>query len=178
MNDTQTIESIKNRNEAAISCVITRYSKLLWSIAGAVLSGIGSPEDVEECVADTFIYLWEHPEKYDPQRGRLKTWLAIVARTRAADRCRDIAKRATVPLEDTTFADELGVVDGILREDQRQALAVSVDGLGEPDREILIRRYYYDQKPKEIALALNMEVKQVDNRLYRAKQRLRESISY
>lgn len=178
MNDTQTIENIKNRNEAAISCVITRYSKLLWSIAGAVLNGVGSPEDVEECVADTFIYLWEHPEKYDPQRGKLKTWLAIVARTRAVDRCRDIAKRATVPLEDATLIDELGVVDGILREDQRQALEVSVDGLGEPDREILIRRYYYDQKPKEIARALNMEVKQVDNHLYRTKQRLRESISY
>jgi len=37
-----------------------------------------------------------------------------------------------------------------------------------------VRRYYYGQKPKEIALALNMSVKQVDNRLYQTKRRLRQ----
>ena len=37
--------------------------------------------------------------------------------------------------------------------------------------------YYYDQKPKEIALAMDMSVKQVDNRLYQTKLKLRESLS-
>ena len=74
MNDERTITAIKNRNEAAINEVITKYSKLLWAVAGAVLNNMGSTQDVEECVADTFIYLWEHPDKYDPQRGKLKTW--------------------------------------------------------------------------------------------------------
>ena len=178
MNDERTIGEIHRRNEAVISDVITRYSRLLWTVAGAVLNGIGSPEDVEECVADTFILLWEHPEKFDPNRGKLKTWLTIVARTQAVNRCREIARRSAVPLEDTVFADDLGVMDGILREDQRQALAASVDALEEPDREILIRRYYYDQKPKEIAMALNMNVKQVDNHLYQTKQKLRKNLSY
>jgi len=53
-------------------------------------------------------------------------------------------------------------------------LIAAVNALGEPDREILVRRYYYGQKPKEIALALNMSVKQVDNRLYQTKRRLRQ----
>ena len=93
MNDERTITAIKNRNEAAINEVITKYSKLLWAVAGAVLNNMGSTQDVEECVADTFIYLWEHPDKYDPQRGKLKTWLSIVARTQAVNRCREISKR-------------------------------------------------------------------------------------
>ena len=53
----------------------------------------------------------------------------------------------------------------------------AINTLGEPDREILVRRYYYQQKPKEIALALNMTVKQVDNRLYQVKLKLREALS-
>lgn len=53
----------------------------------------------------------------------------------------------------------------------------AVNALGEPDREILVRRYYYEQKPKEIALALNLSVKQVNNRLYQTKQKLREALS-
>ena len=177
MNDERMITAIKNRNEAAINEVITKYSKLLWSVAGAVLNNIGSAQDVEECVADTFIYLWEHPEKYNLQRGKLKTWLSIIARTQAVNRCREIAKRNIVPLEDTDFIDQLGIVDTFLEAETRRALLAAVNALGEPDREILIRRYYYDQKPKEIALALDMSVKQVDNRLYQTKLKLRESLS-
>ena len=111
-------------------------------------------------------YLWEHPDKYDPQRGKLKTWLSIVARTQAVNRCREISKRNTISLENTDFIDQLGVVDNILEAETRKSLIAAVNALGEPDREILIRRYYYDQKPKEIALAMDMSVKQVDNRLY------------
>ena len=177
MNDERMITAIKNRSEAAINEVITKYSKLLWSVAGAVLNNIGSTQDVEDCVADAFIYLWEHPEKYNPQRGKLKTWLSIVARTQAVNRCREIAKRNIVPLEDTDFIDQLGIVDTVLEAETRRALLAAVNALGEPDREILIRRYYYEQKPREIALALDMSVKQVDNRLYQTKLKLRESLS-
>lgn len=177
MNDKRVITAIKNRNEAAINEVITKYSKLLWSVAGAVLNHIGSTQDVEECVADTFIYLWEHPEKYNFQRGKLKTWLSIVARTQAVNRCREIAKRNIVPLEENDFADQRGVADTLLETETRGALITEINALGEPDREILIRRYYYGQKPKEIALALDISVKQVDNRLYQTKLKLRKALS-
>ena len=177
MNDERMITAIKNRSEAAINEVITKYSKLLWSVAGAVLNNIGSTQDVEECVADAFIYLWEHPEKYNPQRGKLKTWLSIVVRTQAVNRYREISKRNTISVENTDFIAQLGVVDNILESETRRTLLAAINALGEPDREILIRRYYYDQKPKEIAYALDMSVKQVDNRLYQTKLKLRESLS-
>lgn len=177
LNDEKIITAIKKRSETTINEIITKYSKLLWSVAEAVLSHVGSVQDVEECVADTFIYLWEHPEKFDHQRGKLKTWLSIVARTQAVNRYREITKRNTLPLEDTDFVDQLDVADAVLEVETRQALIAAVNALGEPDREILIRRYYYDQKPKEIALALDMSVKQIDNRLYQTKRRLREMLT-
>ena len=177
LNDEKIITAIKKRNEATINEIITKYSKLLWSVAEAVLSHVGSVQDVEECVADTFIYLWEHPEKFDHQRGKLKTWLSIIARTQAVNRYREITKRNTLPLEDADFVDQLDVADSVLEVETRQALLAAVNALGEPDREILIRRYYYDQKPKEIALALDMSVKQIDNRLYQTKRRLREMLT-
>lgn len=102
---------------------------------------------------------------------------SIVARTQAVNRCREISKRNTISLENTDFIDQLGVVDNILEAETRKSLIAAVNALGEPDREILIRRYYYDQKPKEIALAMDMSVKQVDNRLYQTKLKLRESLS-
>ena len=177
MNDEKTIQAIRMRNEKVIGEVIKAYSRLLWSVAGAVLNNIGSVQDMEECVADTFIYLWEHPEKYNPSRGKLKTWLSIIARTQAVNRCREITKRNTVSLEGTNLPDCLGIVEGILRKETKETLLAAVNALGEPDREILLRRYFYDQKPREIALALNLSVKQVDNRLYQTKKKLRQALS-
>lgn len=178
MNDERMITEIKARNEAAINEAITKYSKLLWAVAGAVLRHIGSTQDVEECVADTFIYLWTHPEKYDPQRGKLKTWLSIVARTQAINRYRELAKQNTVSLEGADLIGQLGLSDPLYKAEVHHALLAAVNALSEPDREILIRRYYYEQKPREIALALDLSVKQVDNRLYQAKRKLREALSH
>ena len=177
LNDEKVITAIKNRDETAISEVITRYSRLLWKSAGAVLNNIGSVQDVEECVADTFICLWEHPDRFDPSRGRLKTWLSIVARTQAVNRCREIARRKIVPLEDASFLNQTDIIDGVLQQEAQRTLTASINELEEPAREILIRRYYYEQKPKEIARALDMNVKQVNNSLYRTKCRLRQAIS-
>lgn len=174
MQDKKLAAELEKRNEAAMSRLIDQYAKLLWSVAGAVLHGVGTAQDVEECVADVFIYLWEDPRRYDPQRGTLKSWLAMVARSKAIDRWRELSARSTVPWDEVFLTGETDTVDSVMEEETRRALIAAVNALGEPDREILVRRYYYGQKPKEIALALNMSVKQVDNRLYQTKRRLRQ----
>ena len=166
LNDEKVISAIRNRDEIAISEVITRYSRLLWKTAGAVLNQIGSVQDIEECVADTFICLWEHPDRYDPRRGKLKTWLSIVARTQAVNRCREITKHRIVSLDDASFLYQADILDGVLQQEAQHKLTASINALEEPAREILIRRYYYEQKPKEIARALHMNVKQVNKIIY------------
>ncbi|OUN41690.1 hypothetical protein B5G26_10640 [Anaerotignum lactatifermentans] len=88
MQEKNIIDAIKAGDEQAMQKIICRYSRLLWSIVGAVLSQVGTTEDMEECVADVFIDLWEHPQKYDESRGGLKAWLSVIARNKAIDRYR------------------------------------------------------------------------------------------
>lgn len=174
LKDEQTAEAVRQRDEAVMGEVIRAYSKLLWKIAGAVLEQVGSEQDVEECVADTFVYFWENPNKYDPQRGRLKTWLSIIARSKAIDRYRALSQAVTISLEKGEFVDRLGVEDKILQKERERTLLAALNRLEQGECDILLRRYYYDQKPREIALALDMSVKQVNNRLYQTKQKLRK----
>ena len=177
MRDAEIVAAIGNRDEDMMNDVITKYSRLLWPIVSAVLQNVGSEQDVEEVVADAFIFLWEHPGKFDPKRGSLKSLLCIVARSRAIDRYRDLTRRATVPLEEAVLSDSFGMQEQLMQEETRRELLAAVKALGEPGREILVRRYYYNQKPREIALALGLTVKQVDNSLYRTKQQLRAALS-
>ena len=176
MNDEKLITAIKNGDEAAVAQVIDKYSRLLWKVASAVLKNVGQEQDVEECVADVFISLWQHPEKYDANRGGLRTWLCIKARSCALDRYREISRRSTLPLEAAAAACAAEVWEQVDAEEMRHAIAAAVDTLALREREILIRRYHYEQKPREIALALGIPVKAVDNSLYRAKRKLREEL--
>lgn len=184
MTDEKTAAALAARSERAVADVIARYSRHLYTVAAAALRGVGTEQDAEEAAADAFVYLWEHPEKFDPRRGSLKTWLSVVARSRALDRSREILRCRVVSLEEIELADPLGVPEALLAGERRAALNAAVDALNaavdaltEPDREILLRRYYFGQKPREIAAALGLDKKQVDNRLYQTKRRLRASVT-
>ena len=176
MNDEKVRESVSRGQGDVMNYVIDKYSRLLWPIASAVLKNVGSEQDVEECVADAFIYFWQHPEKFDPARGSLKSWLCLVVRSRAVDRYRQISRHGELPLEEAVLSVSAGLQEELMSRETRQELIAAINALGEPGREILVRRYYYGQKPREIALALGMTVKQVDNFLYRAKRQLRQAL--
>lgn len=169
--------AIGNRDEEALGLVMEKYAHLLWPIAAAVLKNVGSDQDVEECVADAFIYLWEHPGNFDPARGKLKTLLCILTRSRAIDRYRELSRRNTIPLEEALCGGGLCAQEALAEEETRSELRQLLQTLGELNREILVRRFYYDQKPREIALATGLTVTQVNNSLYRSKRQLRQGLA-
>ena len=166
MKDTEIIAAVHGMGDGtAIAHAMDRYGRLLWKVVGAVLLP-WAESDAEECVADVFIELWQHPERFDPGRGTLKTWLTLQARSRALDRSRQLARRAEAALEEQLPARALGLEESLLAAEQRAALFFALQTLSDADRDILLRRYAYGQKPRQIAQALDLTVKQVENRLY------------
>ncbi len=176
MNDEKIILAIKDRDEKAMAAVINKYSRLLWSVASAVLANAASAQDVEECVADVFIQLWQFSDKYDPAKGKLSSWLSMVTRTKAIDKYRQIVSKAEVPLDEAIVCRKAEVLPEIIKKEQKSLLWEAVGNLEEPEKEIVMRRYYFEQKPREIAIALDLPKKQVENRLYQAKRKLREML--
>ncbi len=173
MKEERIVNRIRNGDEQAIDAVMRRYARLLWSVAEGVLRGVASSQDMEECVADAFIKLWLEPEKFDPARGSLRLWLCMVVRSRALDRYREIRRREEQPINEDILSRSLNLEDRLLLEESKDKLREALALLPEQDRDIFLRRYAFEQKPKEIAAALGLPVKQVKNRLYLAKEKLR-----
>ena len=172
LNDKKIISAIINRDEQMLASVVRKYSKLLWKIAASILINVASIQDVEECIADVFIYLWQYPEKYDPDKAKLSSWLSVIARTKAIDRYRHNIRKRELPMEEIVMEGlthaEITVMDA-----EKEKLLSCIGELDEKEKELIIRRYYYEQKPAEIAVVLEMPKKQVENRLYYAKQKLK-----
>ena len=170
MTDDKVIRRLRSGDEKAIAMVMDKYSRMLWKCAAHILSP--SEEDIEECVADVFISLWQKPEQYDESRGKLSTYLCTMVKNKALDRLRLIRARKEeivdqIP-ETVTPADNSE--DGY---DLEQCL----DRLTDEDREIVKRRYYHDQKPAEIAKDMGMDKKKVENRLFRSKKKLKDMLN-
>ncbi len=173
VSDEEIIGAIVDRQSDVMDCVITKYARLLWQIANDVLRGMGSEEDAEECVADVFIALWNDPEHFNPTRGSLKTWLCIMVRSRSIDRYRVLSRSNTMPIDMLIDACGEGVQEQVLRKERYEELTRAIDLLEAEERDIFLRRYIAGQKPRTIARVLGLDVKQINNCLYRTKQRLR-----
>lgn len=174
MNDQKIIQAIKEKDEKAIAMVMSKYSKLLWSVASAVLINMASEQDVEECVADVFIHLWINPEKYDPNKGKLSSWLAMVTRSKAIDRYRKLAKHQDTTLLDEQTSSGMELIDKTIAKEDAMRVMSYIDSLKEQDKEIAIRRFVYEQRVKDIALAMDIPKKNVENHLFLIKKRLKE----
>lgn len=173
LNDKKIISAIINRDEQMLAFVVQKYSKFLWKIAAPILINAASVQDVEECVADVFIHLWQCPEKYDSDKGRLSAWLSMVARSKAIDRYRQIVRKRELPIEEIVAESpvyaEIATADA-----ENERLLSCIGELDENEKELIIRRYYYEQKPAEIAVVLDIPKKQVENKLYYVRQKLKK----
>ena len=50
---------------------------------------LGSTEEAEEVVQDTFVEIWRRAAEYRLERGTPGSWIAAMARSRAIDRLRE-----------------------------------------------------------------------------------------
>jgi RNA polymerase sigma-70 factor (ECF subfamily) len=152
---------------------IRQYGGLVSLVVSRILPGL--PQDVEECVADTFANIWKNLGQLD-ENVNLKGYLLCTARNTAINRYNQIKRRKSVPFELLELASEddveLAAIDG----ETMEALQRLITGLNEPDREIIIRKYFLFESLAVIGGHLGLSAEQVKKRLYRCRQNLKEAL--
>ena len=176
MEDEKLLKLVHSGDKEAFFVIMEKYNKLLWVIVGGILNNVGTSEDIEECISDVYVSLWLKPKAYDSRKGTLKTYLAIVARSKALDRYRQLTKVKIVELDEAISSSDDDLFEYIAKRDMYSELYEAIRSLKEPDREILIRRYFFNEKPAVIAEKTSLPPKEIENRLYQSKIRLKKSL--
>jgi len=144
----------------------------VYHAASAVL-GRQSREEIEECVSDAFLAVYQRRNALDFSKGSVKAYLCATARNLAIDRLNRRVRSAAEPLDEFAASPEQ-TDSAALANLEKSELIRRVKSLGEPDSTILICRYYFNMRTREIAQRVGLKENAVDQRLRRALIKLKQ----
>ena len=151
-----------------------RHHRVVWTY----LARLAGPDLADELTGEVFVTAFAQRDRFDPQRGRVRSWLYGIAgnklrgRLRSEHRARRAFARAAVP---TFSADNTTIVDdaAALADEARQVTA-AMTLLTQADRQLIMLRAWEQLSYAEMPEVLNTPVGTVRSRLSRARGRLRE----
>ena len=170
------VERLHARDVGALEVLYDRHARALFSLAVKML---GDHEAAEEVVQETFLKLWQQPDRYVSGRGRLLSWLLGVAHHRAVDRIRRrrLEQRYSTDHRLTEFGSPPpDPQDAFIDSLRGEAVARAIRGLPEAQRRAVELAYVHGMTQVEIAALLGEPLGTVKPRLRLAMQKLRVSL--
>ena len=176
-NDAALMRSFAARDQRAAEVLYERFSSRIYGL-GIVM--LGSPAAAQDLVQDTFVKLWRNADRYDVTRGKLETWVLLVARSLAIDSLRRRVLEARsleatgVPSEaDPSAGPEELAGTGDLADRARRAMS----RLSGEQRAALELAYFGGKTSAEVAELEGIPVGTAKTRIRSALLRLREAMS-
>jgi RNA polymerase sigma-70 factor (ECF subfamily) len=152
--------------------VYEAYGRYLYSVARHIL---GNEDDAQDCVHDGLLRLWKRALPYRPERGSLRSYLAVCIRNDAVSRRRDAERRLRIETRAARFdlsTCELEPRDGMDRERVRRALTA----LPAAQREALELVYFGHLTHVQVAARLHVPLGTVKGRLTLGLGKLRAAL--
>lgn len=158
----------------AFSELVTRYKRLIYNV---IFNMINNKEEVSDIAQEVFIRIYKALDKYDPQY-KFSTWSVKIA----TNYCLDVIRKKkfdTMPIDDA-----LGVSSDIdtpeasyLKKEQSDKVNYELSKLPEKYRIPLILYHKNGLSYEEMTQVLNEPMTIIKNRLFRARQMLKEKLS-
>ena len=170
VDESKLLMQLQKRHKNSINQAIEVYTPYLSTVLYNMV-GNGLPkEDIEEIVSDVFVVLWKNAEYIDLSKGTLRSYIAATARNLALKR---LNKK-----KDYTNLDDIEIpIEDEFTVDNKKSIWDAVMRLGEPDNEIFVRFYKYDEKLKDISKATGLNISTIKTKLSRGKLKLKKILN-
>jgi len=163
-------------DEGAFVEMYEQYSALVYTIAARVTRDVRVAEDITQ---EVFLTIWQRPFDYDPARGTLRGWLAMIAHRRAVDVVRREEKHRRTALNAHLRA-ALGqgdpVGDQVSDADEARRVGRAVRALPEPLRQAITLAYFQGRTYREVARELGVPEGTARSRLREGLRRLASAL--
>jgi RNA polymerase sigma-70 factor (ECF subfamily) len=176
-SDAELYLALRGGDSDALGVLYDRHSGLVYGLALKVL---GNSQEAEDLTQDIFLNLAK-VGAYNPRRGSLRTFLAILTRSRAVDRVRSRTARHRA-LERWGPESQLhqpldSPLEQIFQHEQSQEVRAALAQLADNQQQILRLAYYDGLSQSEIAAQLNIPLGTVKARARRGLLKLRQTLT-
>lgn len=163
------IERAKAGDEEALARL---YEDNVQAIYQYVSYRVGDTLVAEDLTAETFLRAYESLDDYEYRGKAFRAFLYRIAQARVADHHRLAGRRPTVPLDSMTFTSNADVERDVSRILRREQVFRMLEGLTEPQRQVIIMRFLQGYSNKEVAELLGKSVGAVKLLQFRGLRRL------
>lgn len=155
-SDSALMVAVARRQQDAFAEVYRRHAGAVLGLAQRLLR---THPAAEEVVQEVFIRLWSEPERFDPERGSLRSYLLAMSHGRAVDALRDNSVRqaredqsspAAARTTDARYDLEAAALGTTMDESLRQAMG----GLGAAERKAIALAYFDGYTYRDVAALL------------------------
>jgi RNA polymerase sigma-70 factor (ECF subfamily) len=175
-SDAALVVAVGRWHHDALAEAFRRHSGPVFALARRLLADTAPAEEV---VQEVFLRLWNTPERFDPSRGSLRSYLLAqchgrsidLLRSEGARRRREQRDAQRVSVADYDLEREVG--DVIVAEQVREALAT----LAEEERHAIELAYFGGHTYREVAALLGQPEGTVKSRIRTGMIRLRRSLA-
>ena len=175
VSDARLVTSIARYSEVALAEVYRRHGRAVYGLARRVLQDTAEAEDVTQ---EVFLRLWSEPDRFDPQRGSLRSFLLAQAHGRAVDavrstssrrarEAREAARTARAEYDLQHEAWDLALADQVER---------AMSELSDDERRAIELAYFDGRTYREVARVLEQPEGTVKSRIRSGMRRLRDAL--
>jgi RNA polymerase sigma-70 factor (ECF subfamily) len=155
------------------------YREHAPAVLGLAVRVLGSLEGhAEDVMQDVFVRLWEHPDRFDPARGRLRSYLLAMAHSRAVERVRaEDSQRRRLEAAGNEPVDPVPDPTGVLTALDSSSAVRRVLAELPPEQRIAIEMAYYrGLSYRDVAVALAEPEGTVRYRIRAGMQKMRAAL--
>ncbi|MCA2211276.1 sigma-70 family RNA polymerase sigma factor [Jidongwangia harbinensis] len=160
-------------DETAFIDLYERFSSLVYTIAARVTRDRRAAEDVTQ---EVFLAVWQRPLAFDPAKGSLRGWVAMMAHRRAVDLVRREEAHRRTTLDGRLHAEPLGhgdpVGDQVSDADAAERLGTALRALPEHLSRAVTLAYLEGRTYREVAVELGVPEGTAKSRLREGLRRL------
>ena len=171
-NSEHIIALLQRKDEKAIDLIYDAYGENLY---GYLFQMLGSENEAQDVMQDSFVKIWRYAERYDPQKSRLFTWLLSICRNTAIDLIR---KKKNI--NHSEIQEQLNHVYNTTTETQPDTMDIRkhLDALDAKYREVVYLLFFQGYTQKEASDHLGIPLGTVKTRLKIAIRELNKVYSF
>ncbi len=172
--DSELVKMCLNGDNEAFSELISRYKRLIYSVAYKFSK---NEEEVNDMAQEAFIKIYRSLSRYDDQY-KFSTWSVKVATNICLDHVRRRKPEAVSLQEVENFTGSGNSPEEYyLRKEKSQVLKDAIDDLPEIYRVPIVMYHQKGMSYKEIAEYLDKPMSIIKNRIFRARNTLRQNLA-